>query len=87
MKFVNCATNSEEQNLVLVQEGQQLFYQSCREILQGEELLVWYGNSYNMFMGIPTGIKTLSRKEKNNQSGQGQQILVLLMLFYNLANF
>lgn len=71
MKFVNCATNSEEQNLVLVQEGQQLFYQSCREILQGEELLVWYGNSYNMFMGIPTGIKTLSRKEKNNQSGQG----------------
>ena len=74
MKFVNCARNSEEQNLVLVQDGDQLFYESCRDILHGEELLVWYGNSYDMFMGIPTGIKTLPKKEKTNETVQGEII-------------
>lgn len=72
MKFVNCAHNSEEQNLVLLQDGDQLFYESSREILHGEELLVWYGNRYHMFMGVPTGIKTSPRKEHNNQTGQGE---------------
>ena len=72
MKFVNCAQSSEEQNLVLVQDGDQLFYESCREIVHGEELLVWYGNRYHMFMGVPTGIKTSPRKEQNKQTGQGE---------------
>lgn len=69
MKLINCARNSVEQNLVLVQDGKQLFYESCRDIIPGEELLVWYGNSYNMFMGIPTGIRTLSNKEEINEGG------------------
>ena len=72
MKFVNCARNTEEQNLVLLQDGDQLYYESCREITHGEELLVWYGNCYHMFMGIPTGIKTAPRKEHVNETGQGE---------------
>lgn len=73
MKFINCARNSEEQNLVLFQDGDQLFYESCREIVRGEQLLVWYGTDrYHMFMGIPTGIKTSPRKETNNATGQGE---------------
>ena len=76
MKFVNCARNTEEQNLVLLQDGDQLYYESCREIIHGEELLVWYGNRYHMFMGIPTGIKTAERtnqwKEQINETGQGE---------------
>ena len=75
MKFVKCARNSEEQNLVLVQDGDQLFYELCRDILHGEELLVWYGNHYHMFMGIPTGIKTLPKKEKNIGAIQGEIIV------------
>ena len=84
MKFVNCARNSEEQNLVLVQDGDQLFYESCRDILHGEELLVWYGNSYDMFMGIPTGIKTLPKKEKTNETEQGE--IIKLREFPNFAS-
>ena len=72
MKFVNCARSSEEQNLVLLQDGDQLFYESSREIVHGEELLVWYGNRYHMFMGVPIGIKTSLQKEKNSQTGQGE---------------
>jgi len=75
MKFVNCARNTEEQNLVLLQDGDQLYYESCREIIHGEELLVWYGNRYHMFMGIPTGIKTIPQKEQINETGQGKAAL------------
>lgn len=71
MKFINCARNNEEQNLVLIQDGEQLFYESCREILYGEEMLVWYGNRYHMFMGIPTGMKASPCKERTNETGQG----------------
>lgn len=78
MKLVKCARNSEEQNLVLVQDGDQLFYESCRDILHGEELLVWYGNNYHMFMGIPTGIKTFPKKEINNEALQGEGELFLV---------
>ena len=78
MKLVKCARNSEEQNLVLVQDGDHLFYESCRDILNGEELLVWYGNNYHMFMGIPTGIKTFPKKEINNEALQGEGELFLV---------
>ncbi|KAK3707442.1 hypothetical protein QZH41_011900 [Actinostola sp. cb2023] len=56
MKFVNCARQSTEQNLSLIQENDQLYYDACRDICCGEELLVWYGKSYEMYMGIPVGI-------------------------------
>lgn len=56
MKFVNCARQSSEQNLSLVQQNTQLYYEACRDIYCGEELLVWYGKAYEMYMGIPMGI-------------------------------
>ena len=79
MKFVNSARNIQEQNLILLQDGDQLFYESSRDILHGEQLLVWYGSSYDMFMGVPTGIKTLPKKEKIDETGQSK------ILFFNLS--
>ena len=79
MKFINCARNNEEQNLVLIQDGEQLFYESCREILYGEEMLVWYGNRYHMFMGIPTGMKASPCKERNNETAQGRMSIFRLI--------
>ena len=63
MKFVNCARHGDEQNLALVQNGHQLFYQCCKDILKGEELLVWYGKCYTLSMGIPTGLNVVDVKE------------------------
>lgn len=57
MKFVNCARQSSEQNLSLIQDNDHLYYEASRDIYCGEELLVWYGKSYEMYMGIPVGIK------------------------------
>ena len=63
MKFVNCARHGDEQNLTLIQDGHQLFYQCCKDILMGEELLVWYGKCYTLSMGIPTGLNVVDVKE------------------------
>ncbi|KXJ16759.1 PR domain zinc finger protein 14 [Exaiptasia diaphana] len=56
IKLINCARQTSEQNLALVQEDDHLYYEACRDIYCGEELLVWYGKSYEMYMGIPIGM-------------------------------
>ena len=57
MKFVSCARYRDEQNLCLVQTGLNIFYEACADIRQGDELRVWYGDDYSLFMGIPIGLK------------------------------
>lgn len=58
MKFVDCAYHPVEQNLQLIQEEHVLYYEATHLITEGEELKVWYGEGYRMFMGIPLGIKS-----------------------------
>ncbi|KAF3835880.1 hypothetical protein F7725_028438, partial [Dissostichus mawsoni] len=46
-----------EQNLTAVQIQGQIFYEACKEIRPGQELLVWYGDCYMQFLGIPLTLK------------------------------
>ncbi|XP_068727351.1 PR domain zinc finger protein 14-like [Montipora capricornis] len=70
MKYVNCARHDGEQNLVLVQEEGEVFYEVCKEIAEGCELLVWYGDSYLKYMGIPITMKTkLTKIESDSTLG------------------
>ncbi|KAM9024643.1 PR domain zinc finger protein 14 [Ara ararauna] len=57
MSLVNCARYPEEQNLTAIQCEGQIFYESCKEILPKQELLVWYGDCYMQFLGIPISLK------------------------------
>ncbi|XP_007945545.1 LOW QUALITY PROTEIN: PR domain zinc finger protein 14 [Orycteropus afer afer] len=57
MSFVNCARFPKEQNLVAVQCKGQIFYESCKEISQNQELLVWYGDCYEKFLDIPVSLQ------------------------------
>ncbi|XP_058515618.1 histone-lysine N-methyltransferase PRDM9-like [Ochotona princeps] len=57
MRYVNCARNDEEQNLVAFQYHRQIFYRTCRAVRQGCELLVWYGDEYGQELGIKWGSK------------------------------
>uniref|UniRef100_A0A8C3BC44 PR/SET domain 14 n=1 Tax=Cairina moschata TaxID=8855 RepID=A0A8C3BC44_CAIMO len=57
MSLVNCARFPEEQNLTAIQCQGQIFYESCKEISPKEELLVWYGDCYVQFLGIPISLK------------------------------
>ena len=66
MKYVNCARHDGEQNLVLIQEEGELFYEVCMDIPEGSELLVWYGDTYLKYMGIPITMKTKLTKIEND---------------------
>ncbi|XP_071076169.1 histone-lysine N-methyltransferase PRDM9 isoform X2 [Desmodus rotundus] len=57
MRYVNCARDDEEQNLVAFQYHRQIFYRTCRVIRPGCELLVWYGDEYGQELGIKWGSK------------------------------
>ncbi|XP_040584272.1 histone-lysine N-methyltransferase PRDM9 [Mesocricetus auratus] len=57
MRYVNCARDDEEQNLVAFQYHRQIFYRTCRIIRPGCELLVWYGDEYGQELGIQWGSK------------------------------
>ncbi|XP_067658758.1 uncharacterized protein [Haliotis asinina] len=48
MRYVNCARYFEEQNIVSVQIGSEIFYKAIRDIPAGEELLTWFSLSYQM---------------------------------------
>ncbi|XP_048193248.1 PR domain zinc finger protein 14 [Perognathus longimembris pacificus] len=56
MSYVNCARFPKEQNLMAVQYHGQIFYESCKEVYQNQELLVWYGNCYEKFLDIPVSL-------------------------------
>ncbi|KAL0965475.1 hypothetical protein UPYG_G00281770 [Umbra pygmaea] len=53
MTYIKCARNEQEQNLEVVQIGSSIFYRALETIPPDQELLVWYGNSHNTFLGIP----------------------------------
>uniref|UniRef100_A0A8C9W303 PR domain containing 14 n=1 Tax=Scleropages formosus TaxID=113540 RepID=A0A8C9W303_SCLFO len=59
MSAVKCARFPEEQNLLAVQSRGQIFYEACKEIQPKQELLVWYGDCYMQFLGIPLTLKEL----------------------------
>ncbi|KAJ3581399.1 hypothetical protein NHX12_016676, partial [Muraenolepis orangiensis] len=52
MRYVNCARNEEEQNLIAFQYKGGILYRSCRLVTSGEELLVWYGDEYARHLEI-----------------------------------
>ncbi|XP_062376275.1 histone-lysine N-methyltransferase PRDM9 [Sardina pilchardus] len=52
MRYVNCARDGEEQNLVAFQYRGGILYRCCKPMVPGEELLVWYGEDYARDLGI-----------------------------------
>lgn len=45
MRFVNCARDNKEQNLVAVQFRGEIYYKTCVPVEAGSELLVWFDDS------------------------------------------
>ncbi|XP_031551340.1 PR domain zinc finger protein 14-like [Actinia tenebrosa] len=57
MKFVNSAISEVEQNMSVVQQGREIYYEATKNIYKGDELMVWYGRNYEMFMGVPMALR------------------------------
>ncbi|XP_064165178.1 PR domain zinc finger protein 12-like [Anguilla rostrata] len=68
MTYIKCARTEQEQNLEVVQIGSSIFYKAVETIPPDQELLVWYGNSYNTFLGIPGVPATKEEQQKKNRS-------------------
>ena len=43
---------------MLIQEDGELFYETSVDVPEESELLVWYGDTYLKYMGIPITMKT-----------------------------
>ncbi|XP_060754371.1 histone-lysine N-methyltransferase PRDM9-like isoform X2 [Neoarius graeffei] len=56
MRYVNCARNDEEQNLMAFRYQGGILYRCCRPINPGQELLVWFEEEYAKELSpAPTG--------------------------------
>ncbi|XP_069777385.1 PR domain zinc finger protein 14 [Narcine bancroftii] len=74
LALVNCARSPQEQNLTAVQSQGKIFYETCKEVRENQELLVWYGDCYLQFMGIPVTLKEMTESpfaEQTEESGEG----------------
>lgn len=59
---LNCAT----------QVDGEIFYEACKDIPEGTEMLVWYGDMYMQFMGIPICLKdTQDNRNHVDQNSKG----------------
>ncbi|KAK3746609.1 hypothetical protein QZH41_014516 [Actinostola sp. cb2023] len=56
MRYVRCARHKKEQNMVVFQYHGCVYYRTIRDIMAGQELLVWYDGRYSQFMGVPVAL-------------------------------
>ncbi|XP_061434460.1 oocyte zinc finger protein XlCOF6-like [Lethenteron reissneri] len=67
MRFVNCARNEQEQNLVAFQHRGQIYYRTFRAVGAGSELLVWYGEEFAQELGIACEAGPSRRRSSSNE--------------------
>lgn len=51
LRYVNCARNEGEQNLMAFRYQGGILYRCCRAVDPGQELLVWYEEEYAKDLG------------------------------------
>ncbi|XP_069482618.1 histone-lysine N-methyltransferase PRDM9-like [Ambystoma mexicanum] len=71
MRYVNCARNEEEQNLVAFQYLEQIYYRTCKAINTHCELFVWYGDEYGKELGIKWNLTWKNHPPRKAQHGTG----------------
>ena len=60
MRFIRCARHKHEQNLFIFQYGDNIYYRAYKDISPGSELLVWYDDQYEKFLGVPIRLRYMN---------------------------
>ena len=69
-------------NHVIFQVEGDVFYEVCKDIPKDTELLVWYGDSYLQFMGVPVSLKETNSSEAQEEADcKWKKISILGNLF------
>lgn len=87
MSLVKCARFPDEQNLIAVQAQGQIFYEACKEIRPGQELLVWYGDCYMQFLGIPLTLKDPREDSSTVPPAEGQNLTLIKLSSHIFIKF
>ena len=78
---VRCARSDQEQNLDIVQYGSTVHYRACKDIPPNQELLVWYPNVQQQFLGIP---ERYSHYPESNRGRRRPETKGKVIVFYDL---
>eukprot|EP00794_Sanderia_malayensis_P019464 gene19464-21387_t len=81
LRFINCARNEVEQNLVAYQYYNEIYYRAYKKIGVGKELLVWYGDDYAKDLGIEDSVDTNEENWNQQLKSQTQRCEVCKKLF------
>ncbi|XP_063959856.1 zinc finger protein 420-like [Lytechinus pictus] len=65
LRFVNCARNLAEQNLVAFQHLGEIYYHTCKPIEPGTELLVYYGEEFAKKLDVVSELTSLMYDSKS----------------------
>ena len=84
MRYVNCARNEAEQNLVAYQYRGEIYYRTLSPINPGEELLVWYGDEYAQDLGITKRRPYMLKPKSASGSKVTMSGLLLVHSLFNL---
>ena len=52
MRYINCASDEDQQNLIAYQLHGEIYYKTIRAVNMGEELLVWYKNEFGVVLPL-----------------------------------
>ncbi|XP_062854063.1 histone-lysine N-methyltransferase PRDM9-like isoform X2 [Trichomycterus rosablanca] len=82
MRYVSCARNDEEHNLVALQYQGMILYRCCQPIKPGQELSVWYDETYAKDFSVTFD---LLWKKKSSAEEMESSLLLLLCPFCPLS--
>ncbi|KAH9379980.1 hypothetical protein HPB48_023024 [Haemaphysalis longicornis] len=68
MRYVNCAPNEAEQNVVAFERAGAIYYRTRKPIEACEELLVWYGNSFARDLGLLKDREATGKEDKGGNA-------------------
>ena len=69
-----------------MQDGENIYYVVYKDIPMGAELLVWYGETYMQFMGIPVTVKDGSGQKEVGSEPESKQNLLMAFSSESLTN-